>query len=1302
MIQPHSRATRARVPHISHVVACVVACLALIPVSALAKDATIGLYTDSNGYSCSFSGNNPGPVTAYVVVYPGSNGIRGVRFAAPIPSCFDATFISESTPDIIAAIGSSQTGISLSSRYCETDPFYVMEITYMNNGGTQSCCAFPIVADPFTGWLEAVDCAYNQTPINPVTSHFNANASCECGSNYPPPLAASNPAPPNNATSVGLDPILQWESSDPSGLALFFDVYFGTDTNPPLAASNIPVTGPISYVPGHLADNAIYYWHIVMRNASGAESNGVLWRFTTRSNLPPEVSYIAPAYGAITSATPTLMWLGTDHEGGVVTYDVYLGTDPSPPLKASHVTATSYTPARLLFSTQYFWRIVARDPDGQETSGPVWMFITKANFPPEVSYIAPAYGAITSATPTLSWSGHDPESGVLTYDVYLGTDPSPPLKASHLTTPSYTPARLSFATQYWWRIVVKDSDGQEASGPTWMFATGADPPPTVITVSPACEATAISVTPTLAWSAQESYGQSMTYDVYLGTTPSMALVASGLTSTSYSSPALSFLTTYYWSVLAHDSGGQSGSSALCTFTTKAVNEPPFAPNSPSPADNAVDQPALLNLSWQCSDPEGQALKYDIYLGKGAPPPVGAEIGLYTDEYGSTCSFSGNQAGILNAYVVVKPHGSGIRGVRFSAPIPDCFGATFVAESTPGLLVAIGSSQTGISISSPSCEADPFYALQIVYMTSGGTTPCCEFPILADPITGLLEAVDCAYANTPINSVTSHFNADTSCPCGQPPLPLIASNTTNKIYSPQNLQLATIYQWKIVARDTGGLETSGPVWAFTTKANQAPAAPSSPSPANGAINAPNNTTLSWTCSDPEGQALKYDVYFGTTVVPPLAATNIAPRFFNPGLEAWNTTYYWRISARDTYGAVTSGPTWSFTIKPENLPPAAPTPVSPGNGGTGLPVNTTLAWTCSDPESQALKYDVYLGTAASPPLVASNVTSPAYDPGLLQVSTTYKWRIVACDTYGAETSSATWSFKTSSDANLAPHQAGNPAPRDGDYISNTSPVLAWYTYDPEHDPLTFYIYGGPADNPYQFAGQTSVFQFSPGPLQPGMWYYWHVDVTDGHFYVGGATWSFYLSGGGIPVLFSKFDASARRDAVEIRWELSSDEPMESYALYRRDGTAGTPRVVTEGPVAGARDSYLDKTVEPGKTYGYEIIIHAANGDDFRSSIATVTMPSLELTLYQNQPNPFNPQTTIRYDLPGNAVPMRVRLSIVDLAGHRVRTLIDEDQAAGSRSAVWNGRDDNGSQVASGVYFYVLDVGKQRLTKKLVLLK
>ena len=74
-----------------------------------------------------------------------------------------------------------------------------------------------------------------------------------------------------------------------------------------------------------------------------------------------------------------------------------------------------------------------------------------------------------------------------------------------------------------------------------------------------------------------------------------------------------------------------------------------------------------------------------------------------------------------------------------------------------------------------------------------------------------------------------------------------------------------------------------------------------------------------------------------------------------------------------------------------------------------------------------------------------------------------------------------------------------------------------------------------------------------------------------------------------------------------------------------------------------------------------------------------------LAQNFPNPFNPETAIEYDL---AVATRVRLEVFDLLGQRLRTLVDEPQAAGRYRRRWDGRDEHGREAASGVYFYRLE--------------
>lgn len=89
----------------------------------------------------------------------------------------------------------------------------------------------------------------------------------------------------------------------------------------------------------------------------------------------------------------------------------------------------------------------------------------------------------------------------------------------------------------------------------------------------------------------------------------------------------------------------------------------------------------------------------------------------------------------------------------------------------------------------------------------------------------------------------------------------------------------------------------------------------------------------------------------------------------------------------------------------------------------------------------------------------------------------------------------------------------------------------------------------------------------------------------------------------------------------------------------------------------------------------------------------------TLQQNQPNPFNATTTIAFSLEQTGY---VSLVIYDLLGRKVRTIVDEDLSSGSHTATWDGTDDSGAGVTTGVYFYRLTAGNQVSSRKMVLLK
>jgi hypothetical protein len=89
-----------------------------------------------------------------------------------------------------------------------------------------------------------------------------------------------------------------------------------------------------------------------------------------------------------------------------------------------------------------------------------------------------------------------------------------------------------------------------------------------------------------------------------------------------------------------------------------------------------------------------------------------------------------------------------------------------------------------------------------------------------------------------------------------------------------------------------------------------------------------------------------------------------------------------------------------------------------------------------------------------------------------------------------------------------------------------------------------------------------------------------------------------------------------------------------------------------------------------------------------------------LYQNVPNPFNPVTLIQFDI---AAPGHVSLRIYDVAGRIVRTLLNGKISGGrNQSVVWDGQDDHGRRISSGIYFYRLQTSDSQLTRKMVLLR
>jgi hypothetical protein len=109
---------------------------------------------------------------------------------------------------------------------------------------------------------------------------------------------------------------------------------------------------------------------------------------------------------------------------------------------------------------------------------------------------------------------------------------------------------------------------------------------------------------------------------------------------------------------------------------------------------------------------------------------------------------------------------------------------------------------------------------------------------------------------------------------------------------------------------------------------------------------------------------------------------------------------------------------------------------------------------------------------------------------------------------------------------------------------------------------------------------------------------------------------------------------------------------------------------------------------------------HGDEIATPAPVAPMVPTVSGVFQNVPNPFNPVTTVQYDV---AVAGNVTITVYDVAGRLVRSLVDTHQAPGRYTAQWNGTDDRGNPVGSGVYFYRMTAaGYQSQTRKMVLLK
>jgi len=155
-----------------------------------------------------------------------------------------------------------------------------------------------------------------------------------------------------------------------------------------------------------------------------------------------------------------------------------------------------------------------------------------------------------------------------------------------------------------------------------------------------------------------------------------------------------------------------------------------------------------------------------------------------------------------------------------------------------------------------------------------------------------------------------------------------------------------------------------------------------------------------------------------------------------------------------------------------------------------------------------------------------------------------------------------------------------------------------------------------------------------------------------------------------------------------------PVSGSATALKRLAGAQPLQMVQGEVL---DLVFTTGSQPAQGMTRDYIIKAS-GRYVPKYMIDATLPR-SFALHNNYPNPFNPATTIAYDLPA---PAHVTLEIFNVLGQKVRTLVDDYQEAGAQTVVWDGRDSGNREVATGVYFYKIRAGDFTDSKKMLLLK
>ena len=868
---------------------------------------------------------------------------------------------------------------------------------------------------------------------------------------------------------------------------------------------------------------------------------------------------------------------------------------------------------------------------------------------------------------------------------------------------SYGLSGLNLGTEYFLAVTVYDTDGDES----WYSneVTGVTRVMEVQNLDIAGDEEVQHVTdhvPSITWDYFDSMDENQThYHIEVSTLDDFStldmwdsgFVNDNTTTVQYTGSPLLDGIIYYLRVRVASSGFRSEWAEL----SFRMNTEPTTPQPLSPINDLVASGEIVFLVDNSLDSEGDALTYNFHLYEDEELTISLDSAISVIE------------GEEQTYWMLEP------GMEDNARY------WWTAQSYDGFEYSALAGPESFLVNN---ENDAPQAFSTLHPAESGVVSTLmpqlnwESSFDPDPIDMVNYVI---YLDTPDPGVTTIS---------------VGADTSYQIVS--NLQDNTTYYWKVVASDLNGAstESTGGYQSFRVNTeNDLPTAFELLAPVNGAMVTTLTPEFLWEApSDPDDDVLireitGYDLFLGTnpelTVVEPIFVTgnNFTP--VDPLVE--NTMYFWAVIAHDDSGSSVSSDTTSFWTNAVNSSPMGFSLVSPAENQTVETINPTFSWGMADDADlfDEVVYNIFMGPSIEEvewvytgllPYIMDTVFT-LIEP--IEDNTTYYWTVEATDTQGATTNNMEGFVPFT--VNL-----GNDSPSAAELISPDSiivltdtPTFAWHA-STDRDPLDSVSYevhwwyeGGEWDS--VLTDETSVI--APNSLiYDNVEYFWEVISMDTHDGIAHSEinrfWADFMPE--VPGSFSLVepDSSSAGNATNpmLSWTEAIDpDPFDNIHYWVTVASDSLLEDVIYQSVAHFEAHYVENELTDDSRYYWQIT--AIDEDSlltesviwtFDVGYVAVDNSALlpeEFTLEQNFPNPFNPSTTLRYGLPEDS---EVSLIIYDIQGRIVKTFDTDSQSAGWYEQVWNGLDDTGNLVSTGLYFTRLQAGDYSKTIKMIYLK